>query len=116
MTSITHFAASGWVESRPAVLNSSMDGEMVQHEIPWAWASSQVSWKNRKGIAPASLAVYIGTGIAYKHGDSPWGQSAGRRKIMAIKKPTKRLKKSKKLVEVKPLTKPWSGGDGDGGD
>jgi hypothetical protein len=35
---------------------------------------------------------------------------------MAIKKPTKRLKKSKKLVEVKPLTKPWSGGDGDGGD
>lgn len=51
-------------------------------------------------------AVDIGTVIAYKHGDRPWGQFEERRTTMAtkkLKKATKKLKKAKKLQPTKPL-------------
>ena len=77
---------------------------------------SQFWWKNRKRIEAASLAVYIGAGIAYKHRDRPRGNLAEReRNHMAtkkkVRKSTKSLKKSKKLEATKPLLK-WSGSAG----
>ena len=63
------------------------------------------SRKNRNGIEAERLAVYIGAGIAYKHGDRPRGQSLVRRKTMATKKATKKLRKAKKLQPTKPLTR-----------
>jgi hypothetical protein len=53
------------------------------------------------------IAVYIGEGIAYKYDDRPRGaiSARGRNHVAAKKKPTKRLKKSKKVVPTKPLFK-----------
>ena len=39
---------------------------MIQPPGSRGEARSQLSWRNRKRLATASLAVYIGAGIAYK--------------------------------------------------
>jgi len=48
--------------------------------------------------------VDIGTVIAYKQGERPWGQSEQGEETMASKKATKKLKKAKKLQSKKTLT------------
>jgi hypothetical protein len=47
--------------------------------------------------------VDVGTLIAYKHSDRPWGQSEKRRKHMATKKSSKKLKAGKKITAKKNL-------------
>jgi hypothetical protein len=48
--------------------------------------------------------VDIGTAIAYKEGDRPRRQFETRRKIMASKKVTKKLKKGTKIQPTKTTT------------
>jgi hypothetical protein len=50
------------------------------------------------------LAWTTGPGFAYKDVSARRGHFNGRRKTMAKKKATKKLKKGKKLQDTKPLT------------
>jgi hypothetical protein len=49
--------------------------------------------------------VDIGTVIAYKQSERPWGHSEQGEETMASKKATKKLKKGKKLQSKKTLTR-----------
>jgi len=65
---------------------------------------SSIRFKTR-ALRPPLIFLEIGASFAYKKLTAPGGNSEERRNHMASKKPTKKLKKSKKLAATKTLTR-----------
>jgi hypothetical protein len=90
-----------WLHLRPSSLKYSTVGDFSNAPARHASRSGSVSTQNRKRLARTLQAVDIGTLIAYKYGDRPWGQFETRGKTTASKKATNKLKKSKKVRGTK---------------